>query len=228
MAIIIKPYVRKLIKDNLIYIVVNIFLVGLTTFFLIIKISELPEKQTKISSLKSEVAELENKYKILNLSEVVDAEKLDSDINTLNMLIPNSEDYFSIVYALEQLSKKTNFIINSYSINLKNSSKDKMQLVISGTGDQVSFLDFLKQYNFGGGRLITADKIELSAQFFGTIKLNINLYTKAADTNSNAKLVLTKQQLDEIESIKTKINLVMKDTGDEEVDLNYPKKVNPF
>ena len=52
-------------------------------------------------------------------NSIPQSEKLDEDIKFLNTLIPNTEDYFSIIYALENLSQKSNFIIlNNFIIAL--------------------------------------------------------------------------------------------------------------
>ena len=118
-----------------------------------------------------------NKVTLMN-SAVPQSEKLDEDVKFLNTLIPDVEDYFSVIYALEQLSKKTNFVITSYSVNVKASTTDKLRINVTGVGDSESLIHFLKDYNFDGGRLITSDKVQLDPNFSGSIIINLTFYNK--------------------------------------------------
>lgn len=225
MNIKINPYIKSLIKENGIYILINVGLIIIISFFLIYNLKQIPEKQAKINTLETEVQGLRNKANLVSSAINMSEEELTSSVKIFDALIPNSEDFFSIIYALEELSAKTNFIITSYTINLKQSSANKLQLIVSGVGDQNAFMDFLKEYNFGGGRLITCDKLELSSEFEGTLKLNINFYNKNISSGDQTSLSLNKKEQNEISEIINKVNFLLKEPS---VDTSYPTKNNPF
>lgn len=232
MKLRIKPYIKNLIKENLIFIFINLLLLLLIIGFLFYNFHKIPDNKIKSKMLTGEVQQLRNKSKIINLPIVQNKEDLDLTIKVLTNLIPNSEDFFSIIYSLEELSNKTNFKIVSYSVNLKNPNQNKVNLVISGLGDSTSFINFLKEYNYGGGRLITADKIELTPQILGETRLSINFYIKDVKDVKNTNFTLNENDLNKIYEIKNKINFTLKDFNDsgeeEKVNTEYPKKTNPF
>ena len=62
-----------------------------------IGITENTNYQNKIANLKSELNQLQIKADLLTTA-IPSSEKLDEDLDFLNKLIPNIEDYFSIIY----------------------------------------------------------------------------------------------------------------------------------
>ncbi len=226
MKLKINPYLLSLIKENLIYIVVNLSLVLITVAVFAYNLRLLPEKDIQISTLENDVKELTARANLLNAPFLTEKGDLDSTIKVLDALVPSLEDYFSLIYSLEELSKKTNFIINSYSINLQESTANKLQLVISGVGDQDAFMKFLKDYNFSGGRLMTCDRLDLSSRFSGSIRLNVAFYNKNVTSQGSTILALTSKDWQEINRIKSKVSFLLKEASPE--SLIYPRKTNPF
>ncbi|MFA6081720.1 MAG: hypothetical protein WC741_04945 [Patescibacteria group bacterium] len=225
MKFTIKPFLRRLLRENIFYIIGNIFIFILIIVTIKIGITNNLSYEKKISSLKIELNQLKNKVTLMNTT-IPSSEKLDEDLDFLNKLIPNIEDYFSIVYALEKLSQESNFIITSYTVAVGNSSAEKLKLNVLGVGDSQTFIDFLKNYNFGGGRLITSDKIQLDPNFFGTIKIDLTFYTKKVSTTKNLEIEPDDKIFKELEALKSKVNF----TFEPEVapDYSYPRKQNPF
>ncbi len=226
MRLKINPYLLSLIKENLIYIVANLVLVVVTIAVLTYNLRQLPEKDTQIATLENDVKDLTAKANLLNTPFLTEKADLDATIKVLDTLVPSLEDYFSIIYSLNELSKKTNFIINSYSINLQESSANKLQLIISGIGDQDAFMRFLKDYNFSGGRLMTCDRLELSSRYSGSIRLNVAFYNKSVTGGGANTLALTTKDWQELNKIKSKVSFLLKEASPE--SLIYPKKTNPF
>ncbi len=182
----------------------------------------------KIATLKIELNQLQNKVTLMNTT-IPSSDKLDEDVRLLNGLIPNIEDYFSIIYALEKLSQKSNFIVTSYSVTVGKSTSEKLKLNVTGTGDSQSFINFLKDYNFGGGRLITSDKIQLDPNFFGAIKIDLTFYTKKVEASQNLELTPDGKIFKELEALKSKVNFSFDENpASGTLDFNYPKKANPF
>lgn len=224
----IKPFLRRLLKENVYYLICNIFIFSLIVITIKIGITNNANYEKKISSLKIELDQLQNKVTLMHTT-IPSSEKLNEDVDFLNKLIPNIEDYFSVIYALEKLSQKSNFIITSYTVAVVNSTSEKLRLNVSGMGDSQTFIDFLKSYNFGGGRLITSDKIQLDPDFFGTIKIDLTFYTKSVSTSQNLELPPDDKVFKELESLKSKVNFVFEsNVATSEPDYNYPRKQNPF
>ena len=228
----IKPYLYRLLKENILYIISFLLLIFLNILILIIGINKLINLNNEVKKISTEVSDLKNRYKFYFQSQDLVEEKLIEDIKMLNRLIPDVEDYFSIIYALEKLSQKTGFYIISYSVDVSKSTKDKLRLSVSGVGDSVSFLNFLESYNFGGERLITSDKIEYNSQASGAIKLNLTFYNKnislSAVGNQLYGQEIPKEDIfAEIEAIKSKVDFSFSQEPVAE-DFNYQKKSNPF
>jgi len=221
----IKPFIRRLIRENIFYIVGNAFIFILIIITVGIGLTENSSYNKKISSLKTELNQLQNKVNLMNTT-IPSPDRLDEDLNFLNTLIPNIEDYFSIIYALEKLSQKSNFVITGYTVNVEKSTAEKLELSITGIGESQSFINFLKDYNFGGGRLITSDKIQLDPNFFGSIKIDLTFYAKSVLTGKNLALPDDKV-FEELEALKSKVNFSF-DSNVETPDFNYPRKGNPF
>jgi hypothetical protein len=224
----IKPYVAKLIQQNLIYLSGAVLLLVLIVVVIKTGVDRIQKVDAGNKILTSEVTELRTKFNLLN-TVVPSSEQLDSDILLLNSLIPEAEDYFSIIYALETLSKKTGFIITSYTVNMKSSTKEQLKLSITGVGDTTSFMNFLENYNFAGGRLITSDKIELNPQESSAIRVDLTFYNKKVALNFSGELEINPKTIEEIALLRNKVDFSFKETGPaEEVDYSYPKKNNPF
>lgn len=228
MKINIKPFIRRLLKENIFYFFGNVFLFALIVITIKIGITENFNYEKKISTLKTELNQLQNKVTLMNTA-IPSSEKLEEDLGFLNKLIPNIEDYFSIVYSLEKLSQKSNFIITSYSVVVGKSIPGKLKLDVTGMGDSQAFIDFLKNYNFGGGRLITSDKIQLDPNFFGTIKIDLTFYTKNVSTSKDLEIEPDGKIFKELEALKSKVNFVFESSAaSSEANFNYPRKSNPF
>ena len=179
---------------------------------------------------KREVNQLKTRLDLLN-TIIPSTEELNQDIKIMNALIPNAEDYFSIIYALNKLSLDTGFIISSYTINMKASTLEKLKLTIDGIGDTTKFVDFLSKYNFSGGRFITSDKIELSTQTSGFIRIDLTFYNKKVDINYNQNSPVNQKIFEDITSLKSKINFNFDEqtaSDSANIDLNYPVKNNLF
>ena len=224
----IKPFIQRLIRENIFYIVGNVFIFTLIIITVRIGLTENSNYNKKISTLKTELKQLQSKVNLMRTT-IPSSDKLDEDLNFLNALIPNIEDYFSIIYSLEKLSQKSNFIITEYTVNVANSTAEKLKLSVTGTGDSQSFINFLKDYNFGGGRLITSDQIQIDPNLLGAIKIDLTFYVKSAPIGENPQPIADYKFFQELEELKSKVNFNFdNNSASDTPDLNYPKKSNPF
>ncbi len=223
----VKPFIRRSIKDNIFFIFGNVFIFVLIIITIKIGLTENVNYDKKISDLKVELKTLQNKVNLMN-TVIPSSDKLDDDLNFLNSMIPNAEDYFSIIYALDKLSQKSNFIITEYTVNTTGSGEG-LHLAVTGSGDSESFINFLKEYNFGGNRLITAGDIHIDPNFLGSISIDLTFYAKSTPASENLDQITSYKFFEDLEKIKAKINFIFdSNTDNNDVDFNYPKKTNPF
>lgn len=219
--------VKRLIWENLLYLLGFIALstaMYIVTFFYL---NQYQNNSKKISALELEIGQYHSKQEALDFKNqlIEDETRLDYVNGVFSQLIPAKEDYFSIIASLDKLSLQSNFIITSYNIVIGSSTPEKLAIVIEGQGDPNTFLEFLKDYNFSGGRLITIDKIDFNQEAFTGTKVNINVYTaKASSTQLFEPSIET--NMDFIENILQKVQLELK--AEEAEESEYPTKSNPF
>jgi len=224
----IKPYLYRLLIENIAYIVGSLTMLILIVVVVNMSLTRISKIKLERTALIQEINTRQNKVNLLN-SVFPSPDQLNENIAFLNRLIPNSEDYFSIIYSLEKLSEKTGFTINGYTVNIQSSTANKLRLTISGSGDSTAFLDFLENYNFSGGRLITSDKIELNPQTStNSIKIDLTFYNKTVDLNLGKELTINESTVEEINELKNKVQFTLKEATIGASILEYPKKDNPF
>lgn len=174
-------YTMRLIKDHLIYIIFFLVTVLMSVYFIPLYVKNLRELRQRQENVNLEISKMKKrKQTVLSFSPA----QIDYMLQTLNRLVPETEDYFSLFNSLEVLERKTGFIITSYRAALTESKKDRLTLTINGEGSLDSVLNFLRVYRLGGGRLITIDKIDfLPAR--SKVSLTINFYAKKIKVESD-------------------------------------------
>ncbi|MFA5136902.1 MAG: hypothetical protein WC489_05975 [Patescibacteria group bacterium] len=200
------------------------------TFLVFVSYKIYKESKNRLDILQSEVALLKNRSDTLRYNKTLTEDQITEYNKILTLLIPEAEDYFSIIYALETISQKTGFNIVSYSITLSRVTPEKLSIAIEGKGNLDSFLVFLQNYEFAGGRLITSEKIEFSGVNFTNTKVALNFYNKKFTFNEAVVPQLTNKEIERLEQIKKKIQISFKESDS---DLSndpgsYSKDENPF
>ena len=231
----IDAFLIRLLKENLLYAGAIVMVVLLSFFSVSLFISNLQDVSAKSDKMKQDLGDLNKKIDIIKYSQILSNQSI--DISQLNknfaQLLPSSEDYFSIVAALERISARTGFIITNYQINLSKKTPAKLSITVTGAGDTPAFLRFLKDYNFSGGRLITIDKINFADVGYEEIKLNMNFYTSKGNASSNKFAYFTESDKDLIKRIQDKVvvnsDIPSTTTGQESTgSVDYDTKQNPF
>jgi hypothetical protein len=228
MKLKIDYYLLKLAKENLIFLLFFIGLISIYIFFMLNFLKKNAEVNMNITKLTQEISDLKKKAELVSYKQEIIKEGIDlKEANNLfTKLIPNEEDYFSVIAALEKISRDTNFLIVNYSINLKSSTKDKLSLTIEGKGDQDAFFKFLKDYRYIGKRLITIDKIDYRSTGFLEVSLIVNFYSGKNNNMLTTASKLTDEEKKLIQTIKEKVSL--EETTEEASSSSYPTKSNPF
>lgn len=221
---------RRLLSRYSLYLLGLFLVVGLIIFGIFFFSGQYHEERNKATKIQEQKVELEKKRDLIefmgvSLEAAKDPAKLQRLNELLSQLIPSSEDYFSIIAALEKLSQSTGFIITEYSIDPARTTQEKIALNITGFGDSNAFLDFLKNYTISGGRLITIDKVSFSDELQSGSEISLNFYSgKSAGQQPAA---ISKEDKALLTSIidKIQIQLVPKSIN---TSTDYPVKSNPF
>jgi hypothetical protein len=223
----INYFLIKQIKINSIYILTVLISILLTLFSVFYFFNQRTVYQQQKNILENEISNLESKKNLILTALNLQNEQLPlDDINRiLNLLIPNEEDYFSIIFALERISQKTGFLITGYEINLQKSNSQKLSLSITGIGNRNAFMDFIKDYQFIGKRLITIDSIKFSEEIVNQTKIDLNFYNSTGIAQLPTYHQLTKADKELLKKILSKTELVFQE---ETLRQNYETKTNPF
>lgn len=224
-------FIKRQLKENAIYVFLTLALVVSFIASITIFINKKIENEAQKTKLTKEVRDLKRKVDFIKYQDTIESEGIDIDVmnSLLSRLVPETEDYFSIINALETLSQKSGFLITTYSLNLGRSTKDKLSLVIEGTGDENSFLNFLRDYTFGGGRLITIDNIDYETQGFFKITLSINLYSgKGTPVTQASEVNFSQADRDILREIQEKMTVDFVSFSQPVASEEYETKSNPF
>lgn len=184
------------------------------------------QSTNQLAVLQDEVKLLKNRNDTLNYNKTLTADQIETYNKILSTLIPESEDYFSIIYALETISKKTNFQIVAYTIGLSASAPDKIAITVEGKGSTQEFKQFLDGYEFTGGRLVTSEQIEFSGTTTNT-KVALNFYNKKYAFGETVVPQLSKADIAQLDEIKNKIQVSFADSSTTN-NTSYETKENPF
>lgn len=226
----IRPYLQFLINQNLVYFLLFGGLVALSVIIIPFFIAQIEKSSSDIDKSKVEVTSLQIKQRVLQSVISESKDDIDQDLALVTGLIPDTEDFFSMIYSLEQLSQSTGFIINNYSVNLKKSDGNKLSITVTGEGDSASFLELLRTYNFAGGRLITAEKIGIDPLQHSGVSLDLNFYNKVATLDTNEKLDF-QGSINELNEIRSKVKFSIVNEAapvEAEGSSDYPTKSSLF
>jgi hypothetical protein len=178
------------------------------TIICILRLFELNEEtttlQTSVEQLKSQVALVEAN-KRLSKEEIAQYNKI------LIQLIPEELQYFEVIAAVERLSASTNFRLSNFTIDLTNKSPEKFSLDVVGSGNIETFTQFLKDYQFKSGRLISIERIEFAPDKVQNFGLLLNFYHKKVVPNliiDPSLQKLTQQDLDLMKDIESKTTVI--------------------
>lgn len=223
---VLDRYTVQLFKKNINYILVVVFLIFLNIYIFIFQISSYYVQQGEIEKKEELLSKVISQREIVSRYDKKDIKKL---YEVISLLVPDEEDYFSIISALENLSRWTGMEILSYAVNFGSSTSEKLVLKIEARGDLVSFQKFLEEYRFKGGRLVTMDKIEYTNQDFRST-LDLNFYTRKVNIKTDEDVKAINPET--LSLFKDISNTLLKDNEEIEeqssIDVEYESKQNPF
>ena len=211
----------------------NFFLSFIITFILLIIVlvifGRYNQQKKEVDLLNNEVKMLNNRYDTLKFNKTITEDQIKEYNLLLASLVPETEDFFSIIYALEQISLTSNFQITDYVIDVAKITREKLTLTVEGKGNTDDFLKFLQEYQFAGGRLITSDKIQYGGTISGSTKITLNFYSKSFTFNETMQIPkLLEVEIKNLSEIKKKIKFQFSTSNYQTVETNYKKTTNPF
>lgn len=139
-------------------ILVDVAIAGIIAFVVWKSIGAFQELETRTLELdahRSQALLIRNNRALLE-------GKIDDYNKLLLELIPSEETYFSVIATLERLAANTGVSIASYSINLQDTSEDKMTLSLAIFADEAGRDRFIRDYRYASGRLLISDSFDLS------------------------------------------------------------------
>jgi len=217
-------------KETMILFPMVIFIIIL--FITLFSFNNLSSIKRKNELLSQEVLSLKNRRDniLLNLKMLNENSDFINYNQILGMLVPESEDFFSIIYTLQQISQQSGLIIENYVVSIGRSTNQKTSISITYVNDQTSFMKFLDLYQYSGGRLVTIPKINWKLDSSGKTKVLLNFYSKGYVPTNGQVFKISKAEQNKVKDIlsRIKINVASKEATSEPTVIDYETKDNPF
>ena len=193
------------------YLSVGLF-IGLDIVFLVF-VSYLGYKVYGIyqetRSFEQEIDQLKTTSLLIKNNKNLLQDNISSYNDILDALIPDGETYFQVISALEQLEARNGVRINSYSINLSETTEEKMSLSLTISGPQNTIESLLDNYHYSSGRLITNEEITYSMGNTETISFAINVFHSSSDQpnpeSDVAEIIIANEDIEFIQSIQERL-----------------------
>ena len=187
------------------------------------------EQKKDVELLTGEVQMLKNRYDTLKYNKLVTEEQIKEYNKLLASLVPETEDFFSIIYALEEISASSGFMIKNYTIDVGNTTRERLTLSVEGKGSTDSFLAFLQEYQFAGGRLATSDKIQYGGANSSNTRVTLIFYSKRFTFDESVQVPqFSKEEIAKLEDIKQKVKFQFSSSAYQSISTDYEVKKNPF
>ncbi len=191
----------KVIYPVIILIIIDIAIIfGILTIGnnLYLKYLNLQDEKDDVSKLRSRVVLVRNNKEIFN-------GRVDEYNNILTKLIPDEESYFSVISALETLAARTGVTITSYTINLKETTEEKLTLSLSISGESQAITKLLREYMYSSGRLLTNDETSISITEQGNLSISFNFFHKEFKDAVSPATVITEKDIEFINEVSSKL-----------------------
>jgi len=177
-----------------------------------------------------QIAELQ--AKALPTTESADEDtvrELKDKANLMANYLPDSFNLYQVIGLIEQIGRKTNFKIQSYSLHYSeplSNSLVSQALSLQGSGTLEEFMAFLKEYKFITGKLLTIDSVNLSGAKRLLSNLNVTIYAYKPEIVLEGQSIPALSNLDR--ELLQKIVRYSAPTTQTNSDSNYQNKENPF
>ena len=154
---------------------------------------------SETQALNAEIDQLKSSSLLIKNNKDLLEDNIGQYNTALDSIIPDTETYFQVISAFEQLEAKTGVNIESYSINLSETTEDKMSLSLTITGTKESIETLFEKYHYFGGRLMTNEKLEFTPEGLDSMTFLVNLYHAKIDESaagSSGSNVISKDDIE--------------------------------
>lgn len=222
---IMSKYTLRLIKENILYLVSALVFILLLALVLPGQIDDYQKSKETNQQLLEEISQLEKKKALV---ASFDSDEIEQLVKTLNTILPQSEDYFSIFYALDAFSQQTNFIITGVSISFDNNSPEELTVDVQTAGTSEAFITFLENYIYKSGRLITMDSITYEPNVPAT-SLSLHFYSKKIEASEVKQVpVIDKSRFELVRRMNLDLNDLFPPLDISSPSTDYTTRENPF
>ena len=155
---------------------------------------------------KSELEGTKQTANLIKNNKALLEENIESYNEMLSELVPEEESYFKVIAAFEQLGAKTGVNILSYSINLDDTTEEKLSLELTVSGTKEDVEQMFKDYNFVSGRLITNEEMMVTFEDGASTTFLVNLIHRPfVSSDSQNTETITQEDVDFLEEIRSKM-----------------------
>jgi hypothetical protein len=213
---------RIFVKIRHYFLAFAVFLVVIVvaTFWLVGKVN-----QTKIEIDKLKSLSVANLDQIDHQSVVT----LSTEATKIASFLPDKPNLYQIISLIDQLASETRFTIQSYGLSHTEAKLDSMQkqsLKLVGVGTIEQFMDFLENYKFVTGKLLSVDSVDLTGDKRVLSNLTVNTYTFEPEVGVNNESIRALDKTDN--HILKQIKKYYRGVRKVETDTKYESKDNPF
>jgi len=220
--------IKRILKEQVaLFVSIGVLLVLFSVVFLFYMRFNTTRKEVDL--MNNEVNLLKRRYDTLKYNKSLTQDQIIDYNKLLASLVPETEDFFSIIYALEEVSSVSKFNITTYVIDVGNTTNERIVLSVEGSGNPDSFLTFLQEYQFAGGRLITSDKIQYGGGSSQNTRVTLTFYNKRFTFNESVQVPqFSKEELAALDVINKKVKFEFSSSGYQTINTDYPINTNPF
>ncbi len=217
-------HILKLTLNKLrIYFMAFITFVILFIFATVWLLGKINDSQIEVEKLK--------RLSLVNLDEV-DHEtvvQLTREAAKLASFLPDEFDLYQVNALTNQIARKTQFSIQSYSLKALEIPDNKLSvqpLNLVGTGTLEQLMTFIEEYKFITGKIITIDSVNLSGSRRVLSNLAVNIYAYKPTISVKNEPI---RRLDEIDRyILKQVQKYYEAPKKELLNIEYSTKQNPF
>ncbi|MFQ5451994.1 MAG: hypothetical protein ACE5DQ_00335 [Candidatus Paceibacterota bacterium] len=220
----IDPYVLRLVRGHILYIISFFVFVILTVFIIPRQLSDYKSLSLEAQAEEEKLVELQaQELSRAQFSQDVPAEV---SVATLDVFLPSSEDFFSIFAALDTLAARAGLFIETFSPPFgAKIDEGALSIKVNAVGGRSALLELLEQYQYKSGRLITIDEIVYRPEQ-NFIEFTMNFHTKPV---SQTPSKLSENQAELLSILKTiQAYYPQNISGDKEVSTDYGTNPDPF
>lgn len=223
----IDPYTLSLLRQNTIVLIILLLSVILIVIVLPLRVMDLLQNREKSDTLKTELSLLRDRQRQIESVSNVD---IDSASRAINYLIPTQEDFMTVLTSIDELQSQSGVKITTTldAINLEQTEAVKLNVTVEAPS--ALLVNFLSQYHYRSGRLITTDSISITGAK-QTMTLMLHFYVKKADFQSGVVSAKVDPVLiDRLKTIYAEIDRFgsSNQNTQEADDVEYTGKTNPF